>query len=496
MRLPFRAFLPSRHFGTSSPWRNYNRPTIYALSTRPGRAAISVIRCLGSNSQHIFEKLTNSKRAPVSHRASVRKLYGDLGMLDEALTLFFKAPKTYTGEDILELHVHGGNAIVKAVLAAIKALHNEENGINIRYADHGEFSQRAFLNGRFDLTEVEGVREMIDAETESQRLMALASMTGLNKKVLDHWREEIVNNVALLTTVIDFGEEHDVEETEQLFSTVEANIDRLIFEIEEYLRKVKGSEILLKGIKVSLIGPPNAGKLSLLNFLANSDSAIVSEIAGTTRDVVDVPLDIEGYKVVVGDTAGIRDLEEADTIEKEGIRRAKQRALAGDLVLVVLPVNEEIPSEIKRHLELIKQAGRPLALILNKSDLLQNEKSDSVIESFANELNIPKEQLHMVSCKTEDGMNDLRNELIKSFKEITLSDFSDPVSLSMRAQDLLENDVLCGLKQFKEWKESEDVVLASECLRQSVDGIGRITGKSIGVEEILGVVFSSFCIGK
>lgn len=417
-------------------------------------------------------------------------------MLDEALTLFFKSPKTYTGEDILELHVHGGNAIVKAVLAAIKALHDEENGINIRYADHGEFSQRAFLNGRFDLTEVEGVREMIDAETESQRLMALASMTGLNKKVLDHWREEIVNNVALLTTVIDFGEEHDVEETEQLFSTVEANIDRLIFEIEEYLRKVKGSEILLKGIKVSLIGPPNAGKLSLLNFLANSDSAIVSEIAGTTRDVVDVPLDIEGYKVVVGDTAGIRDLEEADTIEKEGIRRAKQRALAGDLVLVVLPVNEEIPSEIKRHLELIKQAGRPLALILNKSDLLQNEKSDSVIGSFANELNIPKEQLHMVSCKTEDGMNDLRNELIKSFKEITLSDFSDPVSLSMRAQDLLENDVLCGLKQFKEWKESEDVVLASECLRQSVDGIGRITGKSIGVEEILGVVFSSFCIGK
>lgn len=475
--------------------RNYHRPTIYALSTKPGRAAISVIRILGTQAQYVYNQLTNTKKSPISQRASVRKLYGSQGMLDEALTLFFKGPNTFTGEDILELHVHGGNAIVKAVLAAIKKLHDEGSQINIRYADHGEFSQRAFLNGRFDLTEVEGIREMIDAETESQRRSALASMTGGNKRILEKWRGDIVNNVALLTTVIDFGEEHDVEETEQLFSDVEKNIDGLISEITGYLQKVKGSEILLKGIKVSLLGPPNAGKLSLLNYLANNDSAIVSEIAGTTRDVLDIPLDIEGYKVVVGDTAGIRPLEDADTIEKEGIKRAKQRALVGDLVLAVLPVDEPISPEIRSHLALIEQAGRPFAVILNKSDLL-DENSDNTVMRFSSELSIPPLSIFLVSCVTEDGMNKLKSGLISQFKTISLSDSSDPVTLSARAQDLLENDVLYGLHQFKIWKDAEDVVLASECLRQSVDGIGRITGQAIGVEEILGVVFSSFCIGK
>lgn len=475
--------------------RFYHKPTIYALSTNPGRAAIAVIRVLGTRAQFVYEKLTKSAAPPVPQRATVRKLYGDLGLLDEALTVFFKAPRTYTGEDLLELHVHGGNAIVKAVLGTIHKLHKEDQGINIRYADHGEFSQRAFLNGRFDLTEVEGIREMIDAETESQRRSALASMTGANKKVLEKWREEIVKNVALLTTVIDFGEEHDVEETEQLFSTVETNIDVLIGEIQQYLQKVRGSDILLKGIKVSLLGPPNAGKLSLLNYLANNDSAIVSDIAGTTRDVIDIPLDIEGYKVIVGDTAGVRSLEEADSIEKEGIKRAKQRALAGDLVLAVLPVNEKVTPEIQKHLKSLQDHNRQVVVVLNKSDLLDGN-DERLIENFTSTLNIPKTNIFVVSCLTEQGMSELREELISQFKTISLTETSDPIVLSTRAQDLLENDVLYGLQQFKIWKDADDVVLASECLRQSVDGIGRITGQAIGVEEILGVVFSSFCIGK
>lgn len=416
-------------------------------------------------------------------------------MLDEALTLFFKGPNTYTGEDILELHVHGGNAIVKAVLAAIKKLHDENSQRQIRYADHGEFSQRAFLNGRFDLTEVEGIREMIDAETESQRRSALASMTGTNKKILDKWRHDIVNNVALLTTVIDFGEEHDVEETEQLFANVGRNIDGLISEITQYLQKVRGSEILLRGIKVSLLGPPNAGKLSLLNFLSNNDTAIVSDIAGTTRDVLDVPLDIEGYKIVVGDTAGIRSLEDADSIEKEGIKRAKQRALVGDLVLAVLPANENISFEFKNHLKLLELANRPVAVIVNKSDLISGNGSD-VVSLFSAELGIPTLSIFLVSCVSEEGMEQLRAGLVRQFKTISLSESSDPIIISARALDLLENDVLSGLNQFKVWKDAEDVVLASECLRQSVEGIGKITGQAIGVEEILGVVFSSFCIGK
>lgn len=472
--------------------RNIHQPTIYALSTRPGRAAIGVIRVLGPEAQHVYHQLTKTKKPPIPQRTSVRRLFGEQGVLDEALTVFFRGPKTYTGEDLLEVHVHGGNAIVKAVLQEILKLHKPENGTEIRMAQQGEFSRRAFMNGRLDLTEIEGIREMIDADTETQRLSALASLTGQNKQVFQKWREEIVNNVALLTTVIDFGEEHDLEETSQLFASVEANVDALIAEIEAYLKKVRKSDILLKGIKVSLLGPPNAGKLSLLNYLANADTAIVSHIAGTTRDILDIPLDIDGYKVVVGDSAGIRSLLDADVIEQEGIRRAKQRALVGDLVVAVIPVDEPISVEVTEQIQMLQNEGRPIVVVLNKVDLV--EKAD--MEGFSKTLNVLADDLHLVSCVTGQGIDLLREKLVHHFKAASMSEKSDPVVISARAQDLLEHDVLYGLHQFKEWKDSEDVVLAAECLRQSVEGIGKITGDAVGVEEILGVVFSNFCIGK
>lgn len=495
--------MPIAHYTVTSTYhlmlrflRHYHRPTIYALSTRAGRAAIGVVRVLGSQAEHVYHQLTRTEKLPVDRKASLRTLYGDRGLLDHALTLFFKGPKTYTGEDLLELHVHGGTAIVKLVMQAVQKLHDPGNNVHIRYAQQGEFSQRAFLNGRFDLTEIEGVREMIDAETESQRLSALASLTGENKRVFQRWRQEIVNNVALLTTVIDFGEEHDLEETEALFGQVEANIDVLIAEIQQYLRKVKGSEVLLKGIKVSLLGPPNAGKLSLLNNLANNDTAIVSDIAGTTRDVIDVPLDIEGYKCVIGDTAGIRMLEEADKIEQEGIKRAKQRSLLGDLALAVIPANEPLTQEFKNHIALLQSAERQIFAVVNKLDLVNESQHESLAAQLSQELNIPRENLFMVSCLTGDGIDVLKLEMVSKFKSISMSEKSDPVIISARAQDLLEHDVLYGLQQFKQWKDGDDVVLAAECLRQSVEGIGKITGDAVGVEEILGVVFSSFCIGK
>lgn len=440
----------------------------------------------------MYHLLTKTKTPPIPQRTSVRRLFGDQGVLDEALTVFFRGPKTYTGEDLLEMHVHGGTAIVKAVLTAILKLHRPKDGTEIRMAQQGEFSRRAFMNGRLDLTEIEGIREMIDADTETQRLSALASLTGKNKQVFQRWREEIVKNVALLTTVIDFGEEHDLEETNELFASVEANVDGLIEEIEAYLHKVRKSDILLKGIKVSLLGPPNAGKLSLLNYLANSDTAIVSHIAGTTRDILDVPLDIDGFKVVVGDSAGIRNLVDADIIEQEGIRRAKQRALTGDLVVAVLPVNEPINAEVVEQFEILEKEDRPIVVALNKADLVDHVDT----AAFAEKLNVPAENLHVVSCATGKGIDNLRAHLVGKFKAASMSDKSDPVVISARAQDLLEHDVLYGLQQFKVWKDGEDVVLAEECLRQSVEGIGKITGEAVGVEEILGVVFSSFCIGK
>lgn len=501
-RIPasYNSFLKIRRLSIA---RSDYSPTIYALSTKLGRSAIGVVRISGSQSQYIYNQLTKTTDPPRSRVTSVRKLYFPQKntLLDEALTLFFKSPRSYTGEDLLELHLHGGTAIIQSVLKAIKDLHNPDEGVFIRYAENGEFSRRAFVNGRFDLTEIEGIREMIDAETESQRIAALSSLTGDTKKMFLKWREEVVKNIALLTTVIDFGEDHDIDEVAELFDTVKNNVDILSKKISSFLQKVQGSEILMKGIRLILLGPPNAGKSSLLNYIANKDAAIVSEIAGTTRDSIDIPMDINGYKVVLGDTAGIRATTDADKIEIEGIKRAKLKSLSGDLVLVVLSVDNDSSEDIEHlinHVRILKEQQKEIVVILNKEDLLKNSNisKEAIIARYCNCLGLPNTNFHFVSCITGSGIQELKTTLTNIFKSVSLSETTDPIVISERAQDLLKNDVLYGFEQFKIWREQDDVVLASESLKQSVDGVGKITGETVGVEEILGVVFSSFCIGK
>ncbi|ODV93456.1 hypothetical protein PACTADRAFT_52040, partial [Pachysolen tannophilus NRRL Y-2460] len=398
----------------------YLSPTIYALSTIMGRSAIGVIRVSGPATTNILKALTLKKGVPRPRLASVRKLYNpkDGVMLDEALTIFFQSPKSYTGEDLAELHVHGGTAVIKSVLAAIRNLHTPQ--APIRYAENGEFSKRAFQNGRFDLTEVEGIRELTDAETESQRISALSSMKGETRQLFHHWREEIVKNVALLTTVIDFGEDHDIEEVNDLFDTVEKNINKLESEINEYLNRVKRSEILLKGIKVILLGPPNAGKSSLLNYLADKEAAIVSDIEGTTRDTIDIPLDINGYKVLIGDTAGIRSLANVGKIEKEGIRRAKLKSVDGDLVLVVLPLDKSnVEQELIEHVNELK-LKKPVLVILNKSDLIRN--SQEIVENYQKIFNLPASSFKIISCISGEGITELISSLTQFFKKITVTE--------------------------------------------------------------------------
>lgn len=470
--------------------------TIFALSTRPGRAAIGVVRILGTQSQHIYQALTKSRLPPKPRQASLRKLYGSKGILDHAVTLYFDGPKSYTGEDSLELHLHGGTALVKAVLNEILTLHNPKDGINIRYAEQGEFSRRAFMNGRLDLTEIEGIRDLIDAETETQRLSALDSLSGKTKKLMQSWRQDILNNVALLTTVIDFGEEHDLEETAHLIEQVDKSVVKLIDEIKSYCSRVKGSEILRNGIGVCLTGPPNAGKLSLLNVIASSELAIVSDEAGTTRDVIDVPLDIAGYKVIVGDTAGIRELLAAGSIEQEGIRRAKVHSMLKDLILAVISGPEDINEEFRSHINMLRETNKPIMVIVNKIDLWTQMDDATIQKKYSIEFGVEEKDVYPISCLSEKGLDVLRDDLVSKFKSLSMSTNSDPVVISARALDLLQNDVLHSLEEFREWKDSDDVVLALECLRGAVEGIGKITGEAIGVEEILGVVFSSFCIGK
>ena len=254
---------------------------------------------------------------------------------------------------------------------------------------------------------------------------------------------------------------------------------------------------MLNGIQLALLGPPNAGKSSILNILANKDAAIVSEIAGTTRDILDIPLEIGGYKVVVGDTAGIRSFEEADSIEQEGIKRAKQRSMLADLVIVVLdPMSvEKEPLELKEHLKTLVKANKQMLIVLNKQDLFAS-RSEEMISNYSRLLDLPKNYFHVVSCSTGSGIDNLQKLLIEKFKDLSQSETSNPIIVSSRVQDILENDILFGFKEFYHWADAEDVLVATDCLRQSVDGIGKITGQSIDLEEILDVVFSSFCIGK
>ncbi|CDK26043.1 unnamed protein product [Kuraishia capsulata CBS 1993] len=491
-----RSFLGVRFLSNSAT--EYVRPTIYALSTRPGRAAIGVIRISGPASTNVFKALTGKTIAPKHRASSLRKLVSPKTgvLLDHALTLFFRGPKSYTGEDLLELHVHGGTAVIEGVLKAIENLHTPYQPI--RHAEKGEFSKRAFQNGRFDLTELEGINSLIHAETESQRLMSLRSMEGETNALFSRWRTDIVNNVALLTTIIDFGEEHGVEETDEIFQTVRNNVLDLQREVSEYIARLDRSEILLRGIQAVLLGPPNAGKSSLLNVISNSNTAIVSDIAGTTRDIINVPLDISGYKVVIGDAAGIRSLNDADQIEAEGIKRAMAKSATADLVLVIVPVDDlEVDDEFVNHIKQMSKRGKRILVVINKSDLLVNNADlERVLTELQSKLGLPSKDFTAVSCSTGVGVDNLLSTLTQEFKSLTWYEDQDPVSISDRAKDILVKDVLYGFEEFLLFSESNDVVLAGETLRYSIEGIGKITGEAVGIEEILGVVFSSFCIGK
>jgi len=451
--------------------------TIFALSSAPGRAGVAVLRVSGPAAGAALEALAGRRPAP--RRATLATLARpDTGeALDRALVLWFPAPASVTGEDVVELHVHGGRAVIDAVLGALAGRPG------LRPAEAGEFARRAFDHGRLDLSEVEGLADLIEAETEAQRRQALRQMDGGLSRLSEGWRAELIAVSARLEAAIDFPED---DLPSGLLEGVRHNILCLKETIHRYLGDSHTGERLRSGFYVAIVGPPNTGKSSLLNALARRDVAIVSETAGTTRDVIEAHLDLGGYPVVLADTAGLRDSAEADpdpqrAIEAEGVRRARAGAAAADLRLAVLD---------------LRDAGRPdqatLAL-LDRDSLVVFNKGDLVPEA---ERTPPPALPHglagmTISVRSGEGIEALIRRLGEEVAHRLERGAAAPAITRLRHRRALEEAVAALARA----ATADLPELIGEDLRLAARALGRIAGR-VDVEDLLDAIFHKFCIGK
>ncbi len=455
--------------------------TIYALGTPvPSRAhpgALSVIRLSGPRAPEVLVFLTEPRAferghsardpaLPEPRRMVVRTLYDPLSgeAIDRGLAVWFEAPNTETGEMMAELHLHGGRAVVSAALEAIGKL-----GL-CRLAEPGEFTRRAFEHGKLDLTEAEGIADLVAAETEQQRRLALQQMDGALHRLYEDWRTLGLATLAHLEAAIDFPDE---DLPAGIANQVRDGVVQLQAEIGAHLEDRRG-ERLREGVHIAIIGPPNAGKSSLLNLLARRDAAIVSETAGTTRDVIEVHLDLGGWPVVLADTAGLRD--SGDAIEQEGVRRARARAAGADLRVLVLDASGDWQRGRGALIAATEKwnAARDI-VVVNKVDLAAIEGTDIVTLSARSGAGLPELLARLersVGLLMEDGAS------------------APPLTRARHREALLEAHAALGRALL-----APEIALVAEDLRLALRAIGRITG-TVRVEELLDVIFRDFCIGK
>ena len=442
--------------------------TIYALSTGPGISGIAVVRVSGKEAAEVVKQLTGDD-LPAPRVAVLKKLKNSNTneMIDEGIVLWFPGPNSYTGEDLAEFHVHGSRAVVSA-------LHSTISGIkNCRLAEPGEFTKLAFQNGKINLLKAEGIADLVSAETEIQRKQAVEIMNGKSSDKFTSWRTKLLKILAHVEAKIDFPDE---DLPKDILDEIQKTSNQVSKEIEKVLDDQKVGERIREGFKIAIVGPTNAGKSSLLNYLSKRDVAIVSEIAGTTRDVIETHLNLDGYPVVVSDTAGIR--ESKNEIEKKGIKLALNRAEDADLKLIIVDAKSVDFTSVLE--ELIDENA---ILIVNKSDLIagniNNElkKHDHILVSIKNNLNLDKLILKI--------KKKLENKFIS---------YGDILITRERHRQHLEQ-CISHLKNFKNKNGSEDYDKAAEDLRLATRHLGMIVGK-VDVEEILGSIFNDFCIGK
>jgi tRNA modification GTPase len=444
------------------------RETVFALSSGGGRAGVAVLRISGPAAGPALEALAG-KRPPARH-ASLRTLREpETGeTLDRALVLWFPGRASVTGEDVAELHVHGGRAVIDGVLETL----GRQDGL--RPAEPGEFTRRAFENGLLDLTAAEGIADLVAAETAAQRRQAQRQTEGALAGLYDGWRDRLVAALAQLEAAIDFSDE---DLPEAVLAAARPALVALAAEIAAHLDDGHRGERLRDGITVAIVGAPNVGKSSLLNALARREAAIVAETAGTTRDVIEVRLDLGGFPVTVADTAGLRALDprEVDPVEAEGIRRARARAETADIRIVVFDVTEP------GNLDGLRMVDDRAIVAVNKIDLIRGRPPERVAERAA----------LAISTVTGAGIAALLERLTEAVGERLAGGGAAPALTRIRHRQALE-DCLGALRRAEGAGQPE---LAAEDARLAMRALGRITGR-VEVEDILDVIFRDFCIGK
>jgi len=442
--------------------------TIYALSSGPGISGIAVIRVSGKDTAKVVKKITGTKLPP-PRVATLTKFNknGSKELIDEGVIIWFPAPNSYTGEDLAEFHVHGSRAVISAMHLSISKIEN------CRLAEPGEFTKLAFENGKINLLKAESIADLISSETEIQRKQALKIMNGKSSDVFNSWRDKLLKILSHIEAKIDFPDENLPK---NIIKEIRKTSDDVSTEIQKTLKDGKVGERIREGFKIAIVGQTNVGKSSLLNYLSKRDVAIVSEIAGTTRDVIETHLNLDGYPVVVSDTAGIRNSK--NEIEKKGIKIALNRAEDADLKLVMVSAKNVAITKVLKDL-LTKNA----ILVVNKSDLLKGKLN----------IKLRKHDHILVSIKNDYNLNRLISKIKSKLKNKFISSENILITRERHRQNL--KNCVYYLQRFKEKRSYKDVDKAAEDLRLATHQLGKIVGK-VDVEELLGSIFNDFCIGK
>ena len=442
--------------------------TIYALSSGPGISGIAVVRVSGDSTKEVIKRITGIS-LPQPRVATVRKLneINTNELIDEGIIIWFPGPDSYTGEDLAEFHVHGSRAVINSLHNAISQIEN------CRLAEPGEFTRRAFQNGKINLLKAESIADLISSETEIQRKQAIKIMNGKSSVKFNSLREKLLKILSHVEAKIDFPDE---ELPEDILLSIKKTSESVVNEIENILKDEKVGERIREGFKIAIVGPTNAGKSSLLNYLSRREVAIVSEVAGTTRDVIETHLNLDGYPVIISDTAGIRDSK--NEIEKKGIKLALKRAEQADLRLVVIePKSLDFTGLLK---DLFDENS---ILVVNKSDLLKKDLDDQIKKLDHILISINK------NFNLDKLISKIRNKLKSKF--ITHND----IFITRERHRKHLEECIKNLKNFNKKNKSDDFDKAAEDLRLATRNLGMIVGK-VDVEEILGSIFNDFCIGK